>query len=238
MSRPDNFRIDQDLSQGSGTTTWICWSAGNGVFFQDSITQKRTKLASPDIILDNLNKGVSVGVGDIIRLFQNDLHGGLADAGAILSRTNDDTLEGEPCYVLAGTVKLQNVLIWVNRKSFLIPQTQVVLDGESSVIGMDDAKIKEQLASTNNSQFVTAAQIAQVKMFSKLKGTFTDTYQNIQTNATIALADLVPPPPAGATAAPPAAGSPPPGGRPAGQGLGGSGPYGVPGRLRRSGGGG
>jgi hypothetical protein len=74
---------------------------------------------------------------------------------------------------------------------------------------MDDAKIKEALAAhKNDGQAVTPAEITQfkeeMKAQSQMKGTITETYQDIQTNIPIALAEFEPPP----SAAPPA-GQPP-----------------------------
>jgi hypothetical protein len=145
--------------------------------------------------LESFSRGFSVGAGDVVRLFLDDVQGTLPAAATDWSRTNDDTLNGQACYVLAGTVKLQNALVWVNRKTFLIEQTRVLLDGESSAIPTDDVKIKEALGAMNGGKPVSIAQINQMKMIAKLKGTITDTYQNIQTNANVSLAELEPPAP-------------------------------------------
>jgi uncharacterized membrane protein YgcG len=171
-----------------------------------------------------------LGAGDIVRLFNSDPAGALANAGEVFSRTNDDTLDAQPCYVLAGTVKFQNVLVWVDRKTFLIPQTRVVLDGDSSALGagMDDANIKQALTAMNNGKPVTVKQINDVKTMFKLKGTITDSYLNIQTNATITLAELEPPKPV--APAPPPAATAAAGGNQGGGGNGGGGGGGGGGR--------
>ncbi|MGA3181147.1 MAG: hypothetical protein ABSF38_12455, partial [Verrucomicrobiota bacterium] len=51
------------------------------------------------------------------------------------------------------------------------------------------------LGAMNGGKPVSIAQINQMKMIAKLKGTITDTYQNIQTNANVSLAELEPPAP-------------------------------------------
>jgi hypothetical protein len=91
--------------------------------------------------------------------------------------------------VLAGTVKLQDVLVWVSKKSFLIPQIQIKL---GAMAGMDDDKIKELLKAQNKGVEPTSAQVTAAKQLAKVTGTITDTYANIQTNITIAMADLQP----------------------------------------------
>jgi len=193
MSRPRNFRVDLSLALGPSNMTTTGWSAGSGNFLQ--FNNQRIAVPSPEVVLESFSRGFSVGAGDVVRLFLDDVQGTLPAAATDWSGTNDDTLNGQACYVLAGTVKLQNALVWVNRKTFLIEQTRVLLDGESSAIPTDDVKIKEALGAMNGGKPVSIAQINQMKMIAKLKGTITDTYQNIQTNANVSLAELEPPAP-------------------------------------------
>jgi DNA-directed RNA polymerase subunit RPC12/RpoP len=233
MTRPENFRIDLDLTQGPVAVTTSGWSAAGGSFIQieNKARPPAQRIAEPPAaVCQTFNEGYSLGAGDIVRLFNSDPAGALANAGEVFSRTNDDTLDAQPCYVLAGTVKFQNVLVWVDRKTFLIPQTRVVLDGDSSALGagMDDANIKQALTAMNNGKPVTVKQINDVKTMFKLKGTITDSYLNIQTNATITLAELEPPKPV--APAPPPAATAAAGGNQGGGGNGGGGGGGGGGR--------
>jgi uncharacterized membrane protein YgcG len=68
-----------------------------------------------------------------------------------------------------------------------------------AVAGLDDAQIKEALKAENNGKEPTLLQIANVKKRLKTTGSVTDTYDNIQTNATIAAADFQPAAPVVAT---------------------------------------
>jgi hypothetical protein len=205
MSRPRNFRVDLSLVIGPSNITTTGWSAGNGNFLQ--VNNQRFQQPSAEVVLDSFSRGFSVGVGDVVRLFLDDAFGTLPTAATDWSRTNDETLNGQSCYVLGGTVKLQNVLVWINRNNFEIAQTKVTLDGESSALAMDDAKIKEALMAVNGGKPVTTAQVNQVKMMAKLKGSVTCTYEKFDTNTTFTVAELEPPKPV--MAAPP---PPPPGG--------------------------
>ena len=231
MTKPANFRIDLGIAVGGSNYVTSGWSAGSGNFIQRN--NQRTPRPTPEIVMDSFGQGMGVRAGDIVRLFVDDAHGTLPTEATDWTRTNDDTLNGAACYVLAGTVKYQDVRVWVARNTFLIAQTQVMLDGESSAISMDDAKIKAELMAMTGAKQITTAQINAVKTIAKLKGTVTETYLTIQTNAAISLAELVP-----EKITTPTAAAPQPAPLPGGPGLGGSGPNGVPGRMRRGAGGG
>ncbi|MGD0413007.1 MAG: hypothetical protein ABSC18_15055 [Verrucomicrobiota bacterium] len=240
MSKPLNFRIDMTLPTATSNTTTTGWSTGNGDYIQAN--NRRTKLPSHDGLFSSLtlpsSAGVNVGVGEIVRLFIDDTSEGLAKDGLEWSRQRDERIEGQPCYVLAGNVRLQNVLVWVNRKTFLIPQIQVKLDGKSGLADLDDAKIKETLKAQNNGKDPSPLQITIFKNMQKTTGTVTETYSGIKTNVTLAMADFQPPAPVAPVAKAPAAAAPGQGGVGGyGGGMGGGG-YGGGGGMGGGGGGG
>ena len=142
-------------------------------------------------------------MGEIVRLFTDDTSDGLAKAGLEWTRKEDERIGGQPCYVLAGTVKLQNVLVWINRKTFLIAQTQVVLDANGHR-RHGRRQNQGELKAQNNGKEPTLLQIANVKKLLKTTGTVTETYGNIQTNLTFAMTDIEPPAPVAPVAATPA----------------------------------
>ena len=227
MSRQLGFRIEMAPLTGSNNATAIGWSTNNLGFYQAS--NRRHPVASHDALFSMFNTGVkagvSVGVGEIVRLFTDDASDGLAKPGLEWTRNPDERIGGQPCYVLAATIKLQNVLVWINRKSFLIAQTKVVLDATAAA-DMDDAKLKELLKAQNNGKDPTLAQIADARKLLKTSGSVTETYGNIQTNLSLALSDIEPPAPVApvpATPAPAPAGGGGPGGGGGGPGGGGRG---------------
>jgi DNA-directed RNA polymerase subunit RPC12/RpoP len=195
MSKPNKFRIDMTLPSVQGEITMTGWSAGTGDFLEAN--NLRIPVTSRDDLFSRFENvagvGVGVGVGEIVRLFTSDTTGGFSKHGLEWTLNDDEsvdhTVDGDPCFVLAGTVKLQDVLVWVSKKSFLIPQVQVKL---GTMAGMDDDKIKELLKAQNKGVEPTFAQLAAAKQLAKITGTITDTYANIQTNVTIAMTDIQP----------------------------------------------
>jgi hypothetical protein len=204
LGRPDNFRVDVNQRIGSATMSLIGWSAGQGYYRM--VNNSRIKDSSRGAALSGLG---AAGTAFMATLFYNDADGLPAFAGTDWSKTKGAAIPGQPCYVLAGKIFFQDVLVWVNKQTFLIPRVQIVLGGNTNAPVMDDAKIKETLTAAKNGQAATAAEItqfkAQMKMASQIKGTITETYQDIQTNVDIALAEFEPPPSAATPAAPPPA---------------------------------
>ena len=218
MSKPLSFHIEMTTPTATSNVTLMGWSTGNGDFIQSN--NRRVQMPSDEDLFSRFTSGssigVSVGVGEIIRLFMEGTKPGLDNPGIEWTRTKDENLNSQPCYVLAGMVKLQVVMVWVNRRSFLIPQTRVILVGAAGAAGIDDAKIKQELKAENNGKEPTLLQIDTVKKRLKAAGMVTDTYDNIQTNITLAMTDLVPPAPVPAMSA----GAPGQGGAPPGRATG------------------
>jgi hypothetical protein len=198
LGRPDHYRIEWTDHR----YTNIGWSAGQGNFHTsgDGLSHKESSRSIVTGVL--AGDGFALATG----LFFNNVRGMPAYIGTDWSQTNGAAIPGQPCYILAGTVFFQKSLIWVNKQTFLIQQLQVVLDGNTNPPGMDDAKIKAALTAMNSGQAATPADITDFKkewtgMVGGSKGTMTETYQNIQTNVPIALAEFEPeptaPPPAG-----------------------------------------
>jgi hypothetical protein len=206
LGRPDNFRIDVNQHIGLATISNVGWSAGRGYYVMHN--SSRRKESSRNAVFGGLG---ATSPAFVAGLFFNDADGLPAFAGTDWSRTNGAAIPGQPCYVLAGTIHFQNARVWVNKQTFLIHQVQIVLDGNTNALEMDDAKIKETLTATKNGQAVTSAEITQFKTAMKsmpaIQGTLTETYQDIQTNVPIALAEMEPQP----ATAPPAARGPRPG---------------------------
>jgi len=207
LGRPDNFRIDVNTRIGSQVLSTIGWSSGQGYYRM--LNNKRSKESSRVAVLGGL--GVA-GTAAVVGLFFNDTASLPADAGTHWSLTNGAEIPGQPCYVLAGKILSQNIRFWINKQTFLIHRVQIVLDGNTNAPEMDDAKIKEALTAAKNGQPVTDAEIAQakaqMKMASQIKGTITETYQDIQTNVPIALAEFEPPTSAAAPVGRPPAAAP------------------------------
>lgn len=189
MNRPLSYRIDMTVARGTSNVTTIGWSSGAGDWLQTHYG--RTKMQSHDQVFNSFavfSDGVNGAAGDIVRLFIGETNLGLAKDTIEWTRDKDENLAGQVNYVLEGTVDLHIFKVWISRDSFLITQTQVVLDGTAS---MDDATIKAQLKAIRGKD-PSLKDVADAKKAMKIKGTITQTYNNIQTNVTFAETDFAP----------------------------------------------
>ena len=189
MNRPLSYRIDMTIALGATNLTTTGWSSGAGDWIQSRFG--RTKMPSHDQVFNSFSGfsgGVNGGAGDIVRLFIGETNQGLAKDTIEWTRDTDENLGGQSNYVMEGSVDLHNFKVWISRDTFLISQTQVVLDGSAS---MDDTTIKAQLKAMTGKD-PSLKDVADVKKAMKIKGTITQTYNNIQTNVTFAAADFTP----------------------------------------------
>jgi hypothetical protein len=191
MSKPNSFRINMTLPGQQGETTLAGWSTGSGDHLMTN--NRPVQVTSRDDLFSRFEGGMPVGVGDIVRLFMDDKTRGLATSGMVWTLSEDPDIEkeidGEPCYVLTAPLTFQNILVWVSQKSFLIPKIQVRM---GVLADADDDTLKATLTAQNKGVEPNLAKFNSAKKQAKIKGSFTDTFANIQTNLTIAAADIVP----------------------------------------------
>jgi hypothetical protein len=231
MSRPDNFRLDLVEAKGTSNSTAVGWSAGKGEFTRFN-SSPDGKAASAFQVFSRLNAtGTGLGAAFVSALYSYQGEGGPI-GGEGWTREEDQTVNGKPCYVLTGALFMRDAKVLVERGTFLITSIQLALDGKVMDDSLDDAKIKSALTTSGLGQ-VTAADITQfkrnLKAQSKLKGALVETFTTTTANPALALTDFEP-------AATAVAAAPAPGNSMPGRGIGGSGPGGVPGRMRRGGG--
>jgi hypothetical protein len=102
-----------------------------------------------------------------------------------LGQTEDDNVNGQDCYTLTAKIFGQKLKTWVSKKNYLILQSQLTLGAPVSDADMD-AAFKSFNTSTNTSAAKLAQEKAQAKqqaaMMTKIRGTITDTSDNVQVN--------------------------------------------------------
>lgn len=176
LARPDLYRIDVDMKMGATSMKTAVWSSGDGDFVFMGRRYRKLPNRQAALGVFGTADGLSLAVA---RLFFGDKESMVKD----WARADDDTANDEDCYTLTGTTTGQSLKIWISKASYLILQSQVTLGGKISEADIDE-RIKEM--GTN----VPPQQIARMKaqskqamaMASKIKGTITETYDNIETN--------------------------------------------------------
>ncbi|MGZ5544606.1 MAG: hypothetical protein ACXWIU_08010, partial [Limisphaerales bacterium] len=104
----------------------------------------------------------------------------------------EENVDGADCYLLSGDLNGLKMNFWVDKSSFLIKQKQQVFGGEVKMPEMSNKDVDAALKQLGGG--ATPEKRAQMKtmmqnmraMSSKMKGTMTETYRNIETNQKIA----------------------------------------------------
>jgi hypothetical protein len=190
LARPNLYRIDWDKQTPAGNVLGSVFDAGKGDIILMGNQQALQKTRTDALTRATAASGaLSIFIAG---LFFNDTNS-VGNALQDFVRTNDDSIDGQNCYVLTGNANFQNVQIWANKNNFLVTQAQIVFPGKLDEASLDDAKIRAQLElisgkSPTDSQ--VRAQKQALRNAAKIKGTITDTYVNIETNKPIELTEF------------------------------------------------
>ncbi len=165
LGRTNNYRLEWEQKVSGTTIKGAAWSAGKGNFVgYGPVAPSKVKTRQAALLPAESALLLSSGIADI---FYSDTNSLAADVKSF-TKTNGPSLNtGQDCYVLAGEENHLSLLVWIDKKNFLISQIELTLGGK-----MDPAELKK-LPSAERNQMMT---------FLKLKGSVTETYDNIHTN--------------------------------------------------------
>jgi len=152
---------------------------------------KYAKLQSRELAL-TATTGASSGVANTLPQIFFKGRSSLLNSFREAARDADETVEGDDCYVLTGNALGMTVRLWIIKTNFLIKQKQQVLGGHLKIPEMSEAKMEEGYKMLGgNSADERKARIEKMRsVASKLKGTMTETYENIKTNQPLTAADF------------------------------------------------
>jgi len=173
FGRPDLYRLEWTLQAGQATVGGAAWSAGKGNFFAAGPYPSKVKNRET-AFSEAAGSSGTIGM-TLAALFFNDQNNPAA-APERFAKTNGTALNGQDCYIVAGDDNAARLELWVNKKTYLVAQAEVYLNG-----GLDQDAYKAQTNSTIKAQMLRV---------SKIHGSITETYQNIAVDTPIAAADF------------------------------------------------
>ncbi len=196
LGKPDFYRIDWEGQMGPTKNKGAVWSSGTGDFlFRASTPPKYVKMENRDLALAAAT-GISGGLaGSMPAIFFKTESNPLSSLTNI-TRTADETIDGADCYVLAGTLQGLKMILWIDKSNSLIKQKQTVLGGKAEMPEMSAEKLQQGMKQLGGKP--TTEQQAQMKavaknmsaLASQMKGTMTETYQNIEINQPLTKQDF------------------------------------------------
>lgn len=206
LARPDLFRIEGKMKTQAGrmsmTNITAVWSPGKtnyalmmfgGGSFKNFMTVPERRSAFM----------MSAQAGGLAMATPQMFFGEAGDLGKIITdwgQTEDDSVNGQDCYTLTAKMIGQKLKIWVRKSSYLILKSQITLGGVIS-----DADLEAAIDTFDTDTNKSPAQVAQEKkmakqqagMMAKIRGTITETYDNVEMNPTLAAEDFNYPVPRG-----------------------------------------
>ncbi len=164
LGRTNNYRLEWEQTVSGNIIKGAAWSSGKGNFVgygpvpPNKVKTRELALAPAESAL--------ILCGGIAELFFSETNSMAADYKDF-TKTNGPSLNGQDSYVLVGEQNHLSLLLWINKSTFLINQIQLTLGGK-----IDAAELKKLPLEQRNL----------MTTFLKLKGTITETYDNIRTN--------------------------------------------------------
>jgi len=175
LGRPNHYRLEWATGSPGKTVEkamdalgkkleGAIWSSGQDNFVTYGSDPETKAKSRHDAFGIPVKSAFLLGSGIIESIFFSDTNSVIVTANNF-TQTNGGTLNGAPCYVLAGEVKHQRMVLWVDKNTFLIDQIEIALDAKK-----DEAE-QERLKRSNDKLAM-----------SKLKGSVIETFSDIRTN--------------------------------------------------------
>ncbi len=206
LARPDLYRIEGTAKMAAGptimTNTTAVWSSGKTNFtlmmmgggaYKNFTTVANRKQA---FLMNGQAGALVMAIPELFFDEAGDMDKFIQDWG----QTDDEAVSGQDCYTLTGKILGQKLKIWVSKTSYMILQSEITLgapvsdDNISTAIGAFDTNTKRTQAQLDQEKTMAKQQAG---MMTKIRGTITETYANIETNNTFAAADFNYPVPRG-----------------------------------------
>ena len=174
LGRPDLYRLEWALQAGNQTVPGSAWNSGKGNYvnlggYPAKVRNRETAFSQA------ASSSGTLGVVLASMFFDDKMNP--ATATNQFAKTNGASLStGEDCYILAGDDNNSHLELWVNKKTYLIAQTEVYLNGQ-----LDQAAYKAETNST-----IKADELRE----SKIRGTITETYSGIAVDTPMNPADF------------------------------------------------
>jgi hypothetical protein len=167
LGRTDHYRLEWEQSTDGKKVKGAAWNAGKGNFVGSGASQPSkvktreaglaTAASFPFFLLD----------GQLAEAFFSTSNS-VAEDAKDFAKTNGPNLNAGENYVLAGEQHHVSMLLWIDKKSFLLTQIKIIFGGAP----INAAELTNMPPAERNAMM----------MMAKLKGSITETYSNIRTN--------------------------------------------------------
>ena len=173
LGRTNLYRLEWELKTTGAPYKGAAWSAGKGDFVGYG-PYPATKAKNRETAMATASTASEAQCVVLEQLFFDETNS-VARLASAFAKTNGPNLatkiNGRNCYVLDGQFDAHDLVLWIDKENFLIPQIQFVFGGN-----LDESTLKG----------MPLAQKNLLMTWAKLKGTITETYQNPEVDQTMA----------------------------------------------------
>jgi hypothetical protein len=163
LGRTNFYRLEWDTVAAGISSPGVAWSAGKGDYLGYG-GGPASKVKNRQTAMGTIGNISQVQCTTLAQLFFDDTNSVARQADAF-AKTNGPGLEpkvnGRDCYVLDGQFNAHDLVLWIDKETFLVPQIQFVYGGS-----LDERKLKG----------MKPAEKSHWTIWSKLKGSVTETY--------------------------------------------------------------
>ncbi|HEY3856127.1 MAG TPA: hypothetical protein VGO67_17190 [Verrucomicrobiae bacterium] len=163
MGRTNFYRLEWDTVADGVSSPGVAWSAGKGDYLGYG-GGPASKVKNRQTAMGTIGNISQVQCVTLAQLFFDDTNS-VARMADAFAKTNgpglDAKVNNRDCYVLDGQFNAHDLVLWVDKETFLIPQIQFIYGGR-----LDESKLKG----------MKPAEKSHWTIWSKLKGSVTETY--------------------------------------------------------------
>jgi hypothetical protein len=176
LGRTNLYRLEWQRTQPAQPLyKGAAWSAGKGDYVGYG-PYPATKMKNRETAMATAETASEAMCVSLVQLFFNETNS-IARQAEAFAKTNGPNvatrINNRDCYVLDGQFNAHDLVIWIDKGSFLIQQIQFIFGGK-----LDDSNFKEMRPTERN----------QLTTWSKLKGSITETYGGPDVDKTLAAA--------------------------------------------------
>ncbi|HTR42333.1 MAG TPA: hypothetical protein VMH87_12020 [Pseudomonadales bacterium] len=127
----------------------------------------------------------------IMSLFFNDANTNFDKLVQDWGQTEDDSVNGQDCSTITAKIFGQKYKMWISKNNYMVLQSQITLGAPVSDADIDSAFAAFD-TSTNQEEIAKdkAQAKQQMQMMTKIRGTITDTYDDVEANPTLSADDF------------------------------------------------
>jgi hypothetical protein len=173
LGRTNFYRMEWERSAPGGTVKGAAWNSGKGDFIGFG-QNAPGKVKNRHIALSTASDVSGALCAFIAEIFFGDTNSVTLHAD-VFAKTNGPSINGQSCYVLNGAFNAHNVVLWINKNTFLIPQIEFDYGGKLDMLTLKTLPFAER---------------EKVSRMAKLKGDVVETYQNLDTNLNLTAASF------------------------------------------------